>query len=303
MYKKKASKSEDLLNEAFNLLCLSNSTITPEDFKAFIFTLNNIVLDSMVREGGCQEDSSEGHFDEKAVVENLDDDEINYQISKDKRFKDLTHKSPVKENRKFYLDDSSQCKVYISKFMEFVDNRKDFVVNLQLQNKEEKRKAEIEKRTLDFKPAINSVSSVMATKHYDTLKQEASQEFTISSHADMILLKSREHKQTVDAMRKVRAEDEMKECSFRPDISVSKNQSLNNSRYYSFRPEEVSAQNSSGLGLNNSGVNSIHEYLFNKGNKVRSPPKNPDDIEYEKYKEECTFKPNSKKSSILVNKA
>jgi hypothetical protein len=52
IYKKKASQSEDLLNEAFNLLCLSNSTVTPEDFKTFIFTLNNIVMGSMIKEGG-----------------------------------------------------------------------------------------------------------------------------------------------------------------------------------------------------------------------------------------------------------
>ena len=52
IYKKKASQSEDLLNEAFNLLCLSNSTVTPEDFKTFIFTLNNIVIGSMIKEGG-----------------------------------------------------------------------------------------------------------------------------------------------------------------------------------------------------------------------------------------------------------
>ena len=58
--------------------------------------------------------------------------------------------------------------------MEFVENRKDFIVNQQLQNKEEKRKTELEKRSLDFKPAICTLSSVMATKHYETLKQEAS---------------------------------------------------------------------------------------------------------------------------------
>ena len=47
----------------------------------------------------------------------------------------------------------------------------------------------------------------------------------------MILMKSKEYKQSVDKMRKIKVEDEMKECSFKPDISVSKNYSLNNSRY------------------------------------------------------------------------
>jgi hypothetical protein len=39
------------------------------------------------------------------------------------------------------------------------------------------------------------------------------------------------------------------------------------------------------------------------GRQAKSPPKDPKEIEYEKFKDECTFQPNSKKKQILANNA
>ncbi|CDW82157.1 UNKNOWN [Stylonychia lemnae] len=138
-----------------------------------------------------------------------------------------------------------------------------------------------------FKPALTSKTVQLADKVLKKLKNNMNQ--NNSKHFDMLLQRGEEIKQKKLAKLQEKIETQVDSCTFKPQISLTSRKLAQSQSSQNLSTNSQVTQNNSTRYLE------LHNEHKNK--KRYRQDKTSEQIEYEKAIDECTFRPNQRKTS------
>lgn len=144
----------------------------------------------------------------------------------------------------------------------------------------------------NFKPQLNDNSQYLATQQRQKLQQQLGEDKL--SHIQLLYNNGMSKEQFIQSAKKLLDEEQMKECTFKPDLITNKSE---------LSRSIMTQANESKMSVNNQAkYEQLYQLAKNNAQKNKVD-KSKEDYEYEKQKNECTFAPKIQNNNNIVRNA
>eukprot|EP00347_Sterkiella_histriomuscorum_P020851 403336223 len=202
----------------------------------------------------------------------------------------------LQQNEEFNIRSLDECEKLRGYFRKLIYNQKSQVNHDKNEFIQESIKQEL---TGLFKPVLSQKSLNIANKQLQIMQKELGKnQIKADNYADILLKKGELYKERKTKMKDIVNQSEIDGCTYKPKIkewkglsNLSLNQTnLNETTTNSNRTDALHIINRR-KSQGERGTSSVHESLY-KIKKQRKDDRKAQEIEFEKSRNQCTFKPN-----------